>query len=91
MTGIRADGLTTLIIDQNQHLIGWAIETGRVRQSSPIIRVNSRGEVITRSGRAYSLVGPPGGSIIVNAVVQKIFHGSLDKSDEFLHLAKFRQ
>lgn len=48
--------------DGSRHLVGYNTSTRDGRVSSPVASVSDEGCLLTRSGRAYTLVGPSGWS-----------------------------
>jgi hypothetical protein len=79
-------------LNQHKHLIGFAIETSKVRSTSAIAEVNDRGEVVTESGRAYNLIGEPGGSPLVDLfIAASEFSLGTEITDEFHQLSRTYQ
>lgn len=51
-------------LQDTTHIVGWNIDAGDGRVSSPIAKWNpAKRQIVTRSGRVYQLKGDPGTSI----------------------------
>ena len=69
-------------------LVGIAEHTLRIRSSTGVTRITELGDFITSSGRRYTLLGAPRGSLLVDMYISAAHAHSVDVTDRFAEYAQ---
>ena len=69
------------------YLVGISEHTLRIRSSTAMARITELGDFITASGRRYTLLGAPRGSLLVDMYISAAHAHSVDVTDRFAEYA----